>query len=130
MQTSMDGKRHAFRAADYAVCGSMLLASLAVGIYYGLAGGRQTTSAEYVLANRRMTVVPVTLSLLASYFSGISLQGIPSDVYFRGTMGMWAAAPVFVRGFLALYFFVPLYYNMGITSVFQVGNILKCVVFR
>ncbi|XP_022088745.1 sodium-coupled monocarboxylate transporter 1-like [Acanthaster planci] len=118
MQTPT-GERHAFQAADYAVCGSMLLASLAIGFYYGLRGGRQHTSAEYILANRRMTVVPVTLSLLASYFSGISLQGMPSDVYFRGTMGVWAAAPVVFSGFISLYFFVPLYYNMGITSVFE-----------
>ncbi|XP_038051840.1 sodium-coupled monocarboxylate transporter 1-like [Patiria miniata] len=116
---SPPGEKHVFQAADYAVCGAMLLASLGIGLYYGLRGGRQRTSAEYVLADRSMTVIPVTLSLLASYFSGVSLQGIPSDVYFRGTMGMWAAAPVCISGIVSLFFFVPMYYNMGITSVFE-----------
>ena len=111
--------RSYFHAADYAVFGVMLVASLAIGLYYGLSGGRQRTSAEYVLADRKMTLVPITLSLLASYFSGLSLQGIPSDVYHHGPMIIWLEVPILIGGILSLLFFMPMYYRLGITSVYE-----------
>ncbi|XP_038051907.1 sodium-coupled monocarboxylate transporter 1-like [Patiria miniata] len=115
----LDQTRHVFQAADYAVCGAMLLASLGIGFYYGLRGGRQRTSAEYVLADRSMTVIPVTLSLLATMFSGISLQGFAADVYFRGTMLIWLIASNIVFSAVAFYVFVPMFYNLRITSIFE-----------
>ena len=108
--------------ADYIVCGVMLVGSIAIGIYCSVSGGRQRTSAEYVLANRSMTFFPVTLSLLASFFSGISLQGIPADIYYHGPMVMWTTVPMMLGGILTVTFFLPMYYSLGLTSVYEASS--------
>ncbi|XP_033624623.1 sodium-coupled monocarboxylate transporter 1-like [Asterias rubens] len=108
-----------FQAADYIIFGSMMLISLAIGLYYGCSGGRQRTSTEYVLADRSMTFFPVTLSLLSSFFSGISMQGIPADVYYHGPVVIWRAIPLTIGGILAIAFYLPLYYSLGLTSVYE-----------
>ncbi|XP_038044169.1 sodium/iodide cotransporter-like [Patiria miniata] len=113
------GSRVFFQAADYVVCGLMLLAMMGIGLYYGFSGGHQRTSSEYILANRKMTVVPVTLSLLASFISVISVQGVPSDIYYHGPSVNWVLIPKLVGGVLAAMFYMPLYYRLGMTSVYE-----------
>ncbi|XP_038077160.1 sodium-coupled monocarboxylate transporter 2-like [Patiria miniata] len=112
------GTRSYFEAPDYIVCGGMLLASLAIGLYYGLSGDRQRTSSEYILANRQMSFLPATLSLIASFSSGISVQGIPADVYYHGPMLIWFMLPMTLGAVLSMLFFMPMYYRLGMTSVY------------
>ncbi|XP_033625374.1 sodium-coupled monocarboxylate transporter 1-like [Asterias rubens] len=119
MEQATFGSISYFQTADYALFGVMMGISLAIGLYYGLSGGRQRTSAEYILADRSMTFVPVTLSLLSSYFSGISMQGIPADVYYHGSLVIWIFVSVLIGGILALTFFMPMYYRLGLTSVYE-----------
>ena len=123
LQRAMEGafgSRSYFQPADYAVCGVLLLASVAIGVYYGVKGGGQRTSSAYILANRSMTIFPVTLSLLSSYFSGISMQGIPADVYYHGPTYIWTVIPFIAGGVLSLVFFTPMYYRIGMTSAYEV----------
>ena len=115
------GSRSYFQIADYIVCGLMLLASIAIGVYYGLKGGGQRTSSAYILADRSMTFVPITLSLLASFFSGISLQGYPADVYYHGPTVFWMAVPFLIGTFLSLIFYLPMYYRLGMASAYEVN---------
>ncbi|XP_022082766.1 sodium-coupled monocarboxylate transporter 1-like [Acanthaster planci] len=113
------GSRSYFQAADYIVCGVMLLASVAIGVYYGVKGGGQRNSSSYVLADRSMTVAPVTLSLTASLFSGIALQGIPADAYFHGPVFFWASVPITSSVILSLAFFMPMFYRLGMASSYE-----------
>ncbi len=110
-----------FQAADYVIFGLMMLISLAIGLYFRCSGGRQRTTAEYILADRSMTLLPVTLSLLSSFFSGISMQGIPADVYYHGPLVIWSTIPLVIGGILARAFFLPMYYSLGLTSVYEVS---------
>ena len=113
------GSRSYFGAADYAVCGAMVAASLAVGVYHGLRGGGQRTSGAYLLADRSMGVGPVALSLLSSLFSSIALQGFPADVYYHGPSVNWLLIPKMFGGILSVMFYMPLYYRLGLTSVYE-----------
>ncbi|XP_022082754.1 sodium-coupled monocarboxylate transporter 1-like isoform X2 [Acanthaster planci] len=97
----------------------MLLASIAIGVYYGLKGGGQRTSSAYILADRSMTLVPITLSLLASFFSGISLQGYPADVYYHGPTVFWMLIPFALGIVLNLIFYLPMYYRLGMASAYE-----------
>ena len=68
-------QNNTFSVWDYVVFGGVLAISAAIGIYYGCTGGRQRTTAEFLMADRKMHVLPVTLSLLASFMSAITLLG-------------------------------------------------------
>ena len=49
---------------DFSVFGLVLLASTAVGVYYGFFN-KQRTKVEYLLGGKSMNAIPVALSLVA-----------------------------------------------------------------
>ena len=70
---------------DYIVLVVVLAISAGIGIYYGCTGSKQSTTAEFLMANRQMGTAPVALSLLASFLSAITLLGTPAEIYVYGT---------------------------------------------
>lgn len=69
-----------FQTWDYVVFSIVLAISAGIGIYYALAGGKQRSQKEYLMANRSMSALPVALSVLASFFSASTLLGMVLDV--------------------------------------------------
>ena len=59
-----------FQALDYVLFFSMLLISLAIGVFQAFTGGRQKTTAEYLMGNRQLKLAPVALSICVSMISG------------------------------------------------------------
>ena len=116
------GTRSYFQVADYIVCGLMILLSIGIGLYHALRGGGQRTSAEYILASRSLTAIPVTLSLLASQFSGVAMQGYPADAYYNGPMIIWTNVPLQIGNMLCVLFFMPIYYRLGRASAYEVST--------
>lgn len=83
---------------DYLLFASMLLVSMAIGIYHSLAGGYKKTTSEYLMASRyvsasslkdasipyfnilslffrQMAMLPTVLSLMVSFMSSILMLG-------------------------------------------------------
>lgn len=54
-----------FKVIDYSVLIILLLASLAIGIYYGFFDRHEKTMMEYLMGGRRMRALPVAISLVA-----------------------------------------------------------------
>ena len=71
---------------DYVVFAGMLLISAVIGIYYAFAGRGQKTSKDFLMGGRRMTAVPVAMSLTASFMSAVTVLGTPSEVYRFGAI--------------------------------------------
>ena len=76
---------------------------------------------RYLLADRSVFSIPVAMTLLASFVSPITLLGDPAETYVNG--GLYFA--VLFSNFL-LYptialVFVPVFYKLEITSVYEVG---------
>ncbi|CAN7997545.1 unnamed protein product, partial [Ixodes pacificus] len=115
----MGGTDNVFGAVDYAVFTVMLLVSALIGVYYRFTGDRQRTAREYLVANKNMSVVPVSFSLMASFMSAVTLLGVPSENYFYGTQFLLInVAYVFGTPFAA-YMFLPVFYKMQIVSVYE-----------
>ncbi len=49
----------------------MLVASLAIGVYAARTGGKQKTTREFLIGNRELTLLPVFVSFVMSYTSGV-----------------------------------------------------------
>ncbi|EDO36358.1 predicted protein [Nematostella vectensis] len=108
-----------FGAVDYSVFAIMLLISTGIGIYHALTGGKQKTTAEFLLANRKMMFLPVALSLLASFMSAITILGVPSEMYTFGTQ-YWMIISSYVILFPAVALvFVPVFRAVHITSSYE-----------
>uniref|UniRef100_A0A8C2N6T7 Solute carrier family 5 member 8 n=1 Tax=Capra hircus TaxID=9925 RepID=A0A8C2N6T7_CAPHI len=98
----------------------MLLISAVIGIYYAFAGGGQQTSTDFLMGGRRMTAVPVALSLTASFMSAVTVLGTPSEVYRFGAIFSIFAITYFLVVVLSAEVFLPVFYKLGITSTYEV----------
>ncbi|XP_033113679.1 sodium-coupled monocarboxylate transporter 1-like [Anneissia japonica] len=108
-----------FEAADYVVLTAMLAISVGIGLFYGCTGGKQQTTNEFLMANRNMNPFPVGISLVASFISAITVLGTPAENYVYGCMyWMFGFAYIFT-GLASAYFYLPVFYNLEVTSAYE-----------
>ncbi|XP_047343864.1 putative sodium-dependent multivitamin transporter isoform X3 [Vespa velutina] len=104
---------------DYIIIGIVLLISASIGIYYRFTGGRQQTIEEYFSADRSMKILPLGIAMTVSFISAITILGISAEIYVHGTM-----FTVFTIGFLvgapiAMYCYLPVFFELKVMSVFE-----------
>ena len=114
------GEKKTFHTVDYAIFGITLVIYALIGLYFAIKDRRRNTTEEYLLAGRGMHWFPVAMSLTSTFISAITVIGTPSEVYVHSTMYWWICVGFILSAFGGGYIFVPIFYNLGITSVFQV----------
>lgn len=109
-----------FTVLDYVIFGVLLLASVGIGLYHALIGGRQRTTQEFLMADRSMRCLPVSLSLIASFQSAVAIIGVPAEIYTNGTQ-YWFIGCAYILGLLIpAHVFVPVLYRLRLSSAYQV----------
>ncbi|XP_038216722.1 sodium-coupled monocarboxylate transporter 2-like isoform X2 [Zerene cesonia] len=105
---------------DYLVFGAMLLLSALIGVYFAFfAKRKQNTTSEYLMGGKTMGMFPISMSLIASYVSGISLLGLPSEMYTYGTQ-LWAIVlSEWIVSVTIAIVYLPVFYNLQITSTYE-----------
>ena len=111
-----------FTAVDFVVFSLTLLASMGIGIFYSRSGGAQQNNNEYLMAGRSMASLPVAVSVLASFVSSIAILGNPAEVYTFGFQYWTQCFTNFVSVPLMACLFLPVYYNLRLTSSYEVGE--------
>jgi Na+/proline symporter len=121
-------EKHTFTVWDWVAFAAVLLASSAVGLYFGFVSRRKPiTSDDYLLAGRSMGVFPVALSLLGSFMSAITLLGTPAEIAVYGTQ-YWMISVAYCMVIpLANYIFIPVFYKLNLTSIFEVVILHGCL---
>lgn len=110
-----------FGVADYIVFVLTIIVSLAIGIYYALSGGRQKTTSEFLVGNRKMSFLPVAISLVVSFESSIMMLGTPAEIYQNGIQWFWADIGFFCANMFSVHLMVPLLHPLRITSANEVN---------
>lgn len=111
-----------FSVVDYIVLGSLLAISSGIGIYHACTGGKQSTTKEFLLADRNMNAFPVAMSLVASFISAITFLGTPAENYIHGCMyWLFGISYIFV-GIVTIRVYMPVFFKMNITSAYEVSN--------
>ncbi|XP_035222452.1 sodium-coupled monocarboxylate transporter 2-like isoform X2 [Stegodyphus dumicola] len=106
-----------FDLADYAVCIAMLAISAGIGVFYAVTGTKQSTTKEFLFGGKTMKVLPVAMSVLATFLSAITLLGVPAESYQFGIQyWMVNIAYCFVIPVTA-HIYVPLFYKLQVSSV-------------
>ncbi|KAM4541843.1 solute carrier family 5 member 6 isoform 2-T2 [Odontesthes bonariensis] len=108
-----------FTAADYVIFAVLLAASVGIGLYYALSGGRQRTTQEFLMADRSMGCVPVSLSLIASFQSAVAIVGVPAEIYNHGTQYWFIGCAYFLGLIIPAHVFIPMLYRLRLTSAYQ-----------
>ncbi|XP_046659806.1 sodium-coupled monocarboxylate transporter 1-like [Homalodisca vitripennis] len=107
-----------FSWVEYSVFCSMLLLSLLVGVYFGYFK-KQDTVAEYLLGGKKMSVFPVAMSLTFSHVSGVSLIGVPAEVYSYGTQYFVMCISFVIMYFIVVNSFLPVFFNLQLNSLYE-----------
>ncbi|ELT96491.1 hypothetical protein CAPTEDRAFT_143062 [Capitella teleta] len=108
-----------FHVADYAIFLVILAISMGIGIFYARKGRKKETTATFLMADRSMSILPVSMSLLASFVSTIAILGIPSEMYIYGTQFLYAGLGFMLLVPLAAHIYLPIFYKLKLTSVFE-----------
>ena len=109
---------------DYVVLAVFLAISLGIGVYHSLTGGRQRTTEEFIMANRRLGIIPTTLSLFVSFQSAIMMLGLTAEMYEYGIQLMvWLPIGYVATFLLAERFVVPWLYPLKLVSINAVSQV-------
>ncbi|KAF1513170.1 Sodium/iodide cotransporter, partial [Eudyptula minor] len=108
-----------FSLWDYGVFGLMLLISTGIGLFHGLAKGGQKTSEDFFTGGRRMSALPVGLSLSASFMSAVQVLGVPAEAYRYGAKFLWMCLGQLLNTLLTAQLFLPVFYRLGLTSTYE-----------
>ena len=114
-----------FTTVDFVVFGMFLTLSMVVGVYHGVMAKirkknlEHSETAEFLTGGRKLPIVPVCLSLLTTFISGIALLGVPAEIYQRGVamgLGFFGGSVTFL---LTGVFFIPIFYKLQLISVYE-----------
>lgn len=104
---------------DYLIISGLFVFSSTVGLYYAFRDRKQQTSRGYFLGNRNMSIIPVSLSIVVSTLSAITYIGVPSEVYSHGPMFWLMSLSYIIGANMIATGFVPVFYNLDVTSVYE-----------
>ncbi|XP_064595750.1 sodium-coupled monocarboxylate transporter 2-like [Liolophura sinensis] len=111
-----------FHWADYVIFGATIVMSSAIGVFFACSGGKQKTTAEYLLGNRKQKVGPVAMSLIVSFESSIMMLGFPAEMYAYGTHYWMSLVGYFFCIIIISQTFVPLLHPLKLTSSYEYLN--------
>ncbi|XP_068159439.1 sodium-coupled monocarboxylate transporter 1 [Drosophila tropicalis] len=120
---------------DYLVFCLMLAICAIIGIYFCLQLRRETrtkrksvsssaeeaadSAASYLVGGRQMKIFPITMSLIASFISGITLLGTPTEVYLYGAQYMYIMGSLVLMGVCMYYIFLPVFHELNLISTYK-----------
>ncbi|KAM6896103.1 sodium-coupled monocarboxylate transporter 1 [Lycodopsis pacificus] len=108
-----------FVVADYAVFALMLLVSASVGVYHAWADRGQGSSGDFLMGGRKLTALPVSLSLTASFMSAITVLSNPAEVYRYGANIGYYGLSYMMTMVVTSEIFLPVFYRLAITSTYE-----------
>uniref|UniRef100_A0A8C5FZX7 Sodium/iodide cotransporter n=1 Tax=Gouania willdenowi TaxID=441366 RepID=A0A8C5FZX7_GOUWI len=113
--------RPGFVLADYAVFASMLMVSMIIGLFQALKKKKSgnATADDFFTGGRSMPAVPVGLSLCASFMSAVQVLGVPAEGFRYGFKFLYMCLGQSINSLLTAYFFLPVFFRLGITSTNQ-----------
>ncbi|VDK77554.1 unnamed protein product [Litomosoides sigmodontis] len=104
---------------DTIVLIALLVAISFFGLFTALRGAKQTSAAQ-ILHGSNVSVLTSALSVCSGFLSAISLLGFPAEIHYQGAMILWYGPMYMVAFPIAAYCFLPVLYNMKLTSLYEV----------
>ena len=108
-----------FSTWDYTTFAALLVVSTAIGVYFGWKDRKTKDDNNYALGGQSFSAFPVALSLTATSLSAITMMGSPSEYYYYGSTYAWVGMADVISCVVAAFIYLPIYYNLGITSIYE-----------
>ncbi|XP_077541183.1 sodium/iodide cotransporter-like [Haemaphysalis longicornis] len=106
---------------EHAVFGTLVVLNLVLGLYFSLRRKARLadTTSEVFLGSRALRAIPLAASVVASLFSSMGMVGFVGHSYAFGFHLIWNHLAKLVLAPLAAYLFLPVFFDLRITSVFE-----------
>ncbi|XP_070378941.1 sodium-coupled monocarboxylate transporter 1-like [Dermacentor albipictus] len=110
---------------EYVLFGVLVLANLSLGLWFSLRqkhcrqSGSNSAAVEVFLGSRTLMMLPLAASTVASILSSTGLVALPAHYYAYGWHVQWGAVTPLLLFPLATRVFVPVIYDLGVTSIFE-----------
>ncbi|XP_046554450.1 sodium-coupled monocarboxylate transporter 1-like isoform X1 [Haliotis rubra] len=113
------GQKKTFTIPDYVLFSLTLAISAGIGLFYAIKDRNKVNSKDYLLGGKDMNILPVAMSLLVTFLSALTLLGTPAEMYNFSTMFWWLCLAFVFAMVISSVVFIPFFYNLNVTSVFQ-----------
>ncbi|XP_060069967.1 sodium-dependent multivitamin transporter-like [Ylistrum balloti] len=104
---------------DYVVLTIAVILSLGVGLFQSLRKRNMNTTKTFIMGDSKMSFLPVAISLMVSYESGIMMLGIPAEVYIYGMQWGISYFGFFIADMTCRQVFAPAIRKLEITSIYE-----------
>ena len=105
-----------FGALDWTVLAIYFIGSILLGSYFGK---RQQDAEDFLLAGRKMSWLPVAISIMATNTSAVSYMGVAAYIYKQNLMLYPNSLTLILITPLVLYLFVGFYYNLKVYTAYE-----------
>ncbi|XP_069698876.1 sodium-coupled monocarboxylate transporter 1-like [Periplaneta americana] len=112
-------QQHLFGWLDYTLLVVMLVATSLIGLYFGVWGKKSDTTEEYLHGSKNLRVIPVAVSLVVSFLSGIVTMGAPTEIYLYGTLHWLICVDFVLVAIVTYHVYLPVFYDLKITSMYE-----------
>ena len=114
------GTMKGMRNMDKSFLALSLVIPTIIGAYQAWRTRKQLTLEEYLLAGHNMGYLPVGLSLMSSFLSGLTMLGAPAEVYIHNTEYFWVGVGFLIVSSASAHIYVPVFYKLKVNSVYEV----------
>lgn len=76
-----------------------------------------------MLGDRRLSLLPVAVSLMTSCLSALAIMGLSAEFYYQGPTYSTSAISILFAGPFAAYTILPVLYRMNELSLYSVSNL-------
>lgn len=111
-------ERGYFHWIDWLVFALMLFVSAVAGLWHFKRAQKSNTQ-DYLLGGRSLGLFPVSASLVASFISGVTILGTPTEIYNFGTQYWLMIISIFFSGVVVATVYLPVFTNLQLNSVYE-----------
>ena len=112
-----------FQTVDYIIFCSTLVASMAIGLFFGFYKKKDFTSADYFFGGKKLRVLPVAFSFVVTFQSSVLILGFPAETYGYGMKFAMEIIGIFIAFILGAFISVPVFRPLKITSIYKYFNL-------
>jgi len=106
-----------FSLVDYAIFGIMLVISFGIGVYHAFISSK--SKEDFVMGSRNFGIIPMAISLCASFNSAYMILGIPGEIYSYGTQFFIMIFGTGLGVVVAAELWLPILYRLHVVSIYE-----------
>ncbi|XP_049874732.1 sodium-coupled monocarboxylate transporter 2-like [Pectinophora gossypiella] len=108
-----------FNVAEYCLFGINLGVIIGIVLYYNVVNRKYNTVSGFLFGGKNMSVISISLALIASHLTSITLLGVPVEIYLRGTQYWASALSLIIVTFLTAVIYLPVFHKLQLSSSFE-----------